>query len=154
MFNRAALQRKDGITERRTSDSWTIQYPEMSHGLINGLALATSLRHIVLIRPKNPNCISHDKGNNKLFQSRLSSCIQNKTTPSDFAANFCEVINRKMKHKLLPMLPNNYRGEEAQRVPTRIESILSLAMANQPARAVNGTVTRVLSNAENKKPSA
>ena len=63
MFNRAALQIKDGIMERCTSESWTIQYPEMSHGLINGLALATSLHHIVLIRPKNPNCISHNRGN-------------------------------------------------------------------------------------------
>lgn len=41
----------------------------------------------MLIKLKKPNCISHDRGN-KVFQSRLSSCIQNKTTPSDLQPIF------------------------------------------------------------------
>lgn len=45
-----------------------------------------------------PNCISHDRENDKLFQSRLSSCIQNKTTSHDFAVIFCKCINGNIKH--------------------------------------------------------
>lgn len=88
------------------------------------LALATSLCHTVLIRPTPPNCISQAEETIKLLQSSLSSCLQNNTTPRDFAAKCCEVMNGDVKHKPLSILPSKDGSEKARRAPTGNESIV------------------------------
>lgn len=106
----------------------------------------------MLIKPKKPNCISHDRGN-KVFQSRLSSRIQNKTTPSDLQPVFVTLSTGiwSTKHFLYYQITKEVKKPRA---PTGSKSIPSSATAHQLAKAVSSTMTRVLSNTENKKPSA
>lgn len=49
------------------NDSWLTKWASSGHIPSSDRANKT----------KTPNCISHDRGNNKLIQSRLSLCIQN-----------------------------------------------------------------------------